>query len=347
MDIKRLEELLGKFRGARVAVIGDYCLDAYWDIDPDLAGVSHETGKPTRPVREQSYSLGGAGNVVSNLAALGIDGICAVGVVCRDLFGAEMSRLLAGTGADTSGMILQETDWCTPVYGKVYIRGEEQNRIDFGVCSRMQPETERNLLQALENVLPSVHAVVVNQQLDRGIHSKAVIAGINRLVEAYPEKLFLVDSRDRNDCFQRVIHRMNAHEAARVCGKHVPVTIPVSEAEARRFAQKIEAGSRRPAFVSLGAAGSLVCRQGRVQVIPGIPTGGEIDPVGAGDAADSALACALAVGADPLEAAELANLAAAVTVSKLRRTGTATPEEILRIYLQTRAPKTSEPAPQP
>jgi bifunctional ADP-heptose synthase (sugar kinase/adenylyltransferase) len=50
--------------------------------------------------------------------------------------------------------------------------------------------------------------------------------------------------------------------------------------------------------------------------------------VGAGDTFISALACSLAAGATPVEAAATANLAAAVTIRKLHITGTASPAEV-------------------
>ena len=55
---------------------------------------------------------------------------------------------------------------------------------------------------------------------------------------------------------------------------------------------------------------------------------GPIDPVGAGDTVVATVAAVLGGGGDSRSAAELANLAAAVTVTKLRTTGTATPAEI-------------------
>jgi rfaE bifunctional protein kinase chain/domain len=338
MDTQRLTDLLKNIREVRVAVVGDYCLDAYWIVDPCLSGVSNETGKATLPVREQTYSLGGAGNIVSNLAALGVGRIHCVGVVCPDLFGKEMSRLLSGTGADTSGMMVQEGEWATPVYGKPYVRGEEQNRLDFGVCNRMRPVTEARVLDTLENIVRSVDAVVVNQQLVQGLYSERVIQGINESASRHPRKMFLVDSRDRNHCFRGVAFRMNAHEAARVCGEVVPAEKNVPLQDAVRYARRIQGAGGRPAFISRGACGSLVCEKGEVEIIPGIPLHEEIDPVGAGDAAASALASALAAGATPLEAAELSNLASAVTVTKLRSTGTASPEEIVRLFSRMAGP---------
>ena len=59
-------------RDVRIGILGDFCLDAYLLIDPAASEASVETGLSTRPVRTQRYSLGGAGNVASNLLAMGV-----------------------------------------------------------------------------------------------------------------------------------------------------------------------------------------------------------------------------------------------------------------------------------
>lgn len=76
-----LQEILEKIKSVKIAVIGDFCLDAYWFVDKSKSEISIETGNPTEPVRLQKYSLGGAGNVANNLAALEIKDIRAFGVI--------------------------------------------------------------------------------------------------------------------------------------------------------------------------------------------------------------------------------------------------------------------------
>jgi sugar/nucleoside kinase (ribokinase family) len=64
---------------------------------------------------------------------------------------------------------------------------------------------------------------------------------------------------------------------------------------------------------------------------------GPTDTVGAGDAAVAAIAATLAAGGSLREAGAVGNLAAAVTVRKMRETGTATPEEIMAMHKSTAA----------
>ncbi|HET6325513.1 MAG TPA: carbohydrate kinase, partial [Planctomycetaceae bacterium] len=71
MKRDRLEELLARFASRRVAVMGDFFLDKYLEVDPKLAETSVETGKTANQVVEIRTSPGAAGTVVNNLAALG------------------------------------------------------------------------------------------------------------------------------------------------------------------------------------------------------------------------------------------------------------------------------------
>ncbi|MCK4851295.1 MAG: hypothetical protein KAT11_08090, partial [Phycisphaerae bacterium] len=82
-----LEPCLERLGQARLAVFGDFCLDAYWLIDPDEAEVSVETQLPVRRVRQHRYSLGGAANIVANLVDLGVGKVQAIGFIGDDLFG--------------------------------------------------------------------------------------------------------------------------------------------------------------------------------------------------------------------------------------------------------------------
>lgn len=99
-----VDDLLRAIRPLRVAVIGDFCLDVYLALDPAAAERSVETGLPTRPVAEQRYSLGGAGNVAANLRALGCREVRAYGVIGADPYGAEMARILRGAGIDADDL---------------------------------------------------------------------------------------------------------------------------------------------------------------------------------------------------------------------------------------------------
>ena len=86
-------------------------------------------------------------------------------------------------------------------------------------------------------------------------------------------------------------------------------------------------------FITQGERGMMVFpTAGEPIRVPTAPCTGEVDGTGAGDTVTAAVALSLAAGADIIEAAELANLAAGTTVKKLGTTGTPTYDEILAAF---------------
>ncbi|HUW84175.1 MAG TPA: PfkB family carbohydrate kinase [Phycisphaerae bacterium] len=331
MDRRRLEQLLADVARVRVAVIGDFCLDAYWLYDPSGSEISLETGKPTHAVRRHRYGLGGAGNVVSNLIDLGVAQVLAFGVVGDDLFGREMARLLSTTGTDVAGLVTQADDWDTPVYGKPHEGDEEDRRIDFGAFNALSRASQDELLARLVAALPQLQCVVVNQQLGRGLWVDEMIERFIDMVARWPQMLFVVDSRNRAERFGHVVLKLNEIEAARICGQPVEPDAVVPAEQAQGFARQIFDRTSRPVFITRGARGLVAFDDSSVHIEPGIQILHKADPVGAGDTAVAAIAASLAAGASYVEAARLANFAATVTVQKVQQTGTATPDEILRV----------------
>jgi len=326
-----LEQLLADIRTVRVAVIGDFCLDAYWFMDSSASEISVETGLATRPVKDQRYTLGGAGNVVSNLVAMGVGLVRAFGVIGHDPYGWEMIRLLQASGVDVAGILTQEVDWDTHVYTKPVEGDEEQNRIDFGNFNRLAPATAAALLERLDRAVGDVDVVIVNQQVVSGIHTESFRADLTRLIGRHPERVFVVDSRKYSDVYAGAYRKLNQHEAARLCGIERPADEPVLYSEATAAAEELYRRWQRPLFVTRGSRGCLVRDEAGLHVIPGIQILGRIDPVGAGDSMLAGIAAALAAGRDPVTAATLGNFVAGVTVQKLFQTGTASPQEILDI----------------
>jgi bifunctional ADP-heptose synthase (sugar kinase/adenylyltransferase) len=344
MTRTRLAGILESLARVRAGVIGDFCLDAYWDLDTGPAEPSLETGKPTRGVRRQRYSLGGAGNVVNNLTALGAGAVYGFSVISDDLFGRELLALLRDRNVDVYGLVKQDVQWDTPVYAKPYCESDEQERFDFGRWNLITPETELKLTGALRTMVPELDVLIVNQQLSAGVYSPSVIDGINRIAHGNAALLCVLDARTMSDRFTGMVVKLNAAEVARIGGSGTgvpargrsgdddPAERSTPHDVLRERALALAAHHGKPVYVTRSDEGILLCDRGVLIDLPAIPLTGPSDPVGAGDTSVAAIALALAAGATPIEAGELANLAAAVTVRKLRQTGTATPAEILAMF---------------
>ncbi|HEY1648928.1 MAG TPA: PfkB family carbohydrate kinase [Terracidiphilus sp.] len=319
-------ETLRCVRDARITVFGDFCVDAYWDMCEDRPELSVETAVPVRRVMSQRYSLGGAGNVLANLSELGVRHVRAVGLAGTDIFGTALRSMLESSGADTTGFLI-DAEWETMVYAKPYYGIREDSRIDFGTFNSVRPDLCDLLLRGLEAAVVESDVVILNQQIRTGLSSSDTIQRINKMIAAHPETTFLADGRHFADKYRGAVLKLNTSEAVELLEENAEHAR--TEAQAIQLALRISRKTAKPAFLTRGELGIVVAMDDQATVIPGLQVLERTDTVGAGDAVVAALAASLAVGASPVHAATVANIAAMITVKKLQTTGTASADEIV------------------
>ncbi len=329
MKEERIRGILTSIESVTVAVYGDFCLDAYWLLDPNGSEVSVETGLRGRAVAEHYYTLGGAANVAANLAALRPASIAAIGAIGDDIFGRELRRRLADRGVDTERLVVQDADFDTVTFAKPCLEGAEQNRVDFGFRNRRSVETDRMLLDGMRSAMETADVLIVNQQVPGSIPDDAFFAQADALFAAFPDTVVLLDTRHYGDRFMNVCLKTNDVEAAVLNGGQAAPGDVIALDDLRRCGSDLFKKFGRPVFITRGSRGIVTVDAGGVYEMPGIQLLGTLDPVGAGDTVTGAIALCLGAGVPPREAAAFANIAAAVTVQKLYRTGTASGEEIL------------------
>ncbi|HBC88732.1 MAG TPA: carbohydrate kinase [Lentisphaeria bacterium] len=331
-----LDKILKKIVGARIGIIGDFCLDVYWNIDKDKSEISVETKLPTKPVKSQLYSLGGAGNVANNLKAIGVKKVSVFGVTGHDPFGHQMRSLMENLGITHDSLLEQNEKWNTHVYIKPIENGVEGNRIDFGNYNRLSDDSAKKLLSCLSREIRSLDAVIINQQVSDGIHlSKNLQKGLQKIISDNKKKLFFLDSRSCSNLYQGTIRKLNAYEASKLCGMDCEFDQVISEEDAKSAGLKLSKKWKKTVFITRGDRGCLVVEEKKITVVPGLHIIEKTDPVGAGDSMLAGLSAAMASGEDPVSAATFGNFVAGITVQKLYQTGTASPEEIKNIGTDT------------
>jgi len=331
MKTERVLEILNKIKNVTVAVCGDFCIDAYWLLDPRGGEVSVETGLHTRAVGRHYYSLGGASNIVANLAILKPKAIEAIGVIGNDIFGRELVRQLNDLHVNTSGLIIQKENFDTVTFGKPYLENTEQARMDFGFFNKRSQEADTVILQHLRKALKTVDVVILNQQVPGSLCNDSFICGMNELFNEFKDKIVFLDSRHYGDRFANVYRKTNAVEAALLNGVKADHGDIITIENTKNHIQELYLKSGKAVFITRGPRGIMVADAEGVHEIPGIQLMKKLDTVGCGDTALSMLSLCMAAGVSPAEAAMMANFAAAVTAQKLFQTGTADYDEILAI----------------
>jgi len=318
---------LNKFNDARIAVIGDFCLDVYWHADMTKSELSRETPHFPLPIVQERLSPGGAGNVVMNLLALEPKSVAALGVFGEDWRGVALKDLLKKAGADVSGVVTA-SDRVTNTYIKPLRKGFAENvvyedpRLDFTNYDPLDSATERMLIAALDRLAKKIDVLCVCDQMPCGCVTEKVRAKIVALAKA--GLTVVVDSRDRIGLYTDVIVKPNEIESARAFKGAIP------ETAFEKLAAALEKRTGRPAIVTAGARGCYVSEKGKVVHVKACKVTGEIDFCGAGDTFLSGTAAALAAGYPLVDAARIACCASSVTIKKLKTTGTANRVELLQ-----------------
>lgn len=333
MERNELVDVLSRLSSTRIGVVGDFCLDGYWECDFSGSEISVETGLSTHAVRTQRYGLGGAGNVAANLASLGVGLIECFGVIGHDPFGRQMEDLFSGWGIGHGNVLVQEVRWATHTYIKPIDGDVEGNRLDLGNFNVLADELAMALLDRLESRLEGLDVVIVNQQVRSGIHSSKIFSmGLKSLLSRHGESCFLLDSRSMCGFYGDAICKLNTYEAMKLLGKSgARPDAMLGLTECKGLARELFELRKHPIVLTCGERGCLVADAEDCRIIPAVRIEGKTDTVGAGDSLLAGVAAGLAAGCTLPQAASLGNLAAGVTVQKLHQAGTATAEEVLAI----------------
>ena len=321
-----LAELLARVDDVRMLVVGDLCLDMYWEADMRLSELSRETPHHPLPIVAERYSPGGAGNVLANIAALRPHQLRAIGVTGTDWRGDLLRQALLARKIDCDGVVC-DAGIVTNTYIKSLRRGVsdvvyEDPRIDFENRAPLPPACERRLHELLEATASDADVICVSDQMKYGCVTSSQRKHLSALGEAGVP--VVVDSRDRAAEYSCVTVKPNEIEAVRAFGNGEALDL----AALSDLAARIHAQNRRLAVVTLGEKGCFLADENGVLRVPACPVAPPIDFVGAGDAFLAGFGVLLAAGATPVQAAQVATLCAAVTIKKLGTTGTATREEV-------------------
>ncbi len=332
MSPERLNALIARFPQARIAVLGDFFLDKYLDVDPALAEQSVETGKTAHQVVATRCTPGAAGTVVCNLAALGVGALHAIGLTGDDGEALELRKGLAALACRTEHLHA-DPQRATPTYLKPRDSGDatltgEHSRYDTKNRQPAPTAVQQQIIDSLHILLPQVDAVIVADQVEEeecGVVTAAMRAVLADCAKRHPNIVFWADSRRRAGLFRRVIVKPNQFEAI---GQENPPPDRVVELDPLCCAvQRMRTDTNGPICATRGADGMIVSDP-ELTHVPGVHVEGPIDPTGAGDSATAGAVLALVAGATLPEAALLGNLVASITVKQLATTGTARCEEL-------------------
>jgi rfaE bifunctional protein kinase chain/domain len=321
---RRLAGLVEAFRDRTVVVVGDLIADEYLFGKP--ARISREAPVLILTYTERELLLGGAANAAHNVHALGAR-VLPIGVVGRDPAGDELLARFHATGVPTDG-IVTENGRPTPVKTRIMAGGYQATRqqvvrLDREPPTELQTITEDALVARLTALAERADAILVSDY-GYGTVTPRVFERLRALARRH-DAVVSVDSRYQLPRFTGVTAATpNEAELAHLAGEPVDDERAVEKA-GRQLLERLDA---RLLLVTRGSRGmALLERDGGSSFIPIHGTDEIADVTGAGDTVISTFTVALASGAAPGDAAQLANIAGGIVVMK-RGTATVSPAEL-------------------
>ena len=327
LDRDKLEKRIDAFSQVHLLVMGDVVLDEY--LYGEVDRVSPEAPVPVVHVRRESVLLGGAGNVVRNIVALG--GRCSFcSVVGNDADGDRVLELIEQLSVPTDAIVRVEGRPTTRKT-RVVARSQQIVRFDRETREPFSDASADQVLAALEALARSTpsqssarrFAGAVLEDYGKGLFSPSTIQQTMTILRDAGLPV-AVDPKGELAAYRgAALVKPNLREAEALTG--IAVAGPDDLARLVRELRR-----------QVGDADVVVTRGGDgMSVFEGSQPGVDVrtacqqvyDVQGAGDTAIAALALAQRAGASLVEAAVIANAAAGAVVQKV---GTATvgPDEV-------------------
>jgi len=303
-----------------ILVIGDLMVDHY--IWGEVTRLSPEAPVPVVNVKNESTTLGGAGNVAQNLVSLGAKVILA-GVIGDDAPGVQLKEILQAENVVTD-YIVKDNIRPTTLKTRVLVGSHQMLRVDREITDALDLTLEDELVNKLSNVMDDAD-IILFSDYNKGLFSPALT---QRLMEAanQKQKKVIVDPKGLNYAKYKGAYlikpnRKELAEAAKY--EKIKNIADLQEAAKAIFAQT----QTDYLVVTLSEEGMVILSELTYKLLP-VKATAVFDVTGAGDTVLAAIAYFIAIGFSIEEASELANHAAAIVIRQVGSAST-TIDEIL------------------
>jgi rfaE bifunctional protein kinase chain/domain len=326
----RAQDLVGRFAGQPVLVVGDVMLDRF--IVGRVTRISPEAPVPVVLFQSDYVRLGGAANVAHNLAALG-GRASLVGIVGADGAASRLREQLALAGVNVDGLVEDRGRATTEKVRVVTERNQQVARIDYEHDADASGAVERALVERIARLGAGAKALLVSDYL-KGTITRPLIEAlltISHSAKASAEPLLVPLIVD-----PKIPHLAAYAGATLVTPNHHEAEVATqlrvrTDKEARQAARDFRTRTQCDAvLITRGEQGMWLSGPDAEGSIPAVAR--EVsDVTGAGDTVVATLSLALAAGATMAEAATLANHAAGLVVGKFGP-ATVTAQELLQQF---------------
>ena len=306
IDRDKYEGFLKKIKKARIAVIGDLMLDAYFWGRTDR--ISPEAPVPVVNVTDEEMKPGGAANVSLNVKSLGATPY-SFGVIGKDMSGSYLIDNFKYYGLKTNNILI-EKNRPTTVKTRVLALNQHVVRFDKESTEHISKNTESELLKSFIKASDSIDAVIF-QDYNKGVLTQGLVKNIIKIAS---EKKILtaVDPKIRNFLSYKGadIFKPNLKEAEEILKRKIR-----SDSEVEKAGIDLMDKLRlKHLLITLSERGMALFDTNAIMKIIPAQSARIANVSGAGDTVISTLVAFICAGASFAEACTIANFAASIVV---------------------------------
>ncbi|MCK8491488.1 bifunctional ADP-heptose synthase [Spirosoma sp. RP8] len=296
-----IDELFDQFDKLRVLIIGDVMLDSY--VWGRVERISPEAPVPVVTVDRRELRLGGAGNVLLNVQALGAEAIIC-SVIGTDEPGDRLVGELCDRGLNCDGLI-RSAERITTIKERIIASSQQIVRVDTETDKYITTNERSQLINKIKELIPTCH-VVIFEDYDKGVLSEELITEVTDFANAQGVPT-VVDPKKRNFLSYRntTLFKPNLKELREGLKLEFDVD------NANEFGSAVDELKTRlnvkGALITLSERGVFIDFNGEKHKLPA-HIRKIADVSGAGDTVISIAACCVALKQSPAIIAGLSNL---------------------------------------
>jgi len=304
-----MKQLVQRFADCRLLVIGDLMIDEY--VWGEVDRISPEAPVQVVSVVREDLTLGGAGNVVNNLRALGGQ-VSVAGVVGTAEDGNRMIEMFSQLAADCRGVV-QEAERPTTRKTRIIASSQHVLRVDRETKHDISAASFNRLVAFIEAAMPEIDIVLVSDY-NKGLVTRDLMARVAAAARTHG-KFVIVDPKGLDYTKYRgaTLLTPNRKEASLASGVDITDDVSLENAAARIM----KAAGLERLLITLGKNGMALFESGRPAYRIATRARQVYDVSGAGDTVLSVLGLALGLGASFEEGIKMANAAAGIVVGKV------------------------------
>lgn len=327
VDLRDLAECVEKFSGKTIVLLGDFVADEF--RYGDISRVSREAPVLILKHRETRVVPGGGANAANNLASLGAK-VLPITVVGDDAAGDALVQYFRQKDVSTNG-VFRVKGRATPtksrfLAGWAHTVAQQVLRFDYEPQAPLPDGTRKRIQQKLSASLRNANALAVSDY-GFGVATPELVREVAGKVRK-PMPITLDARYQLHSYAKSGITSATPNEAELEAEHHTIMGSDAAEL-ARASRETLSSMKLQALLVTRGRHGMALFEAGdRFTHIPVHGSDQAVDVTGAGDTVLAAYTLALACGAAPLEAAQIANIAGGLVVMK-RGTATVSRQELL------------------